>query len=148
MRIIRRGITSIMSRVVNCRSRISAYRDHLARQDAMAFDDSQQAFFIAFAGDICGRRKWRLHCVGTDETHVHVVVSWKGIEGDNVAYAELAKDRIKNLLSLLLNRHEEKSGRRVFSKKSGDRQVRTRRHLDFLKTDYLPKHSGRFWFEG
>jgi hypothetical protein len=96
---------------------LAAYRNHLAHQDPMTFDNAQQSLFLTFATDICTRRNWRLHSLGTDPTHVHIIVSWRNTCGTVPIDSDTLKDRIKNLLSLLLNRHENKIGRRVFSKK-------------------------------
>ena len=107
----------------------------------MLFSDDHYSLLLTILQDICSRRSWRLHCVGMDSTHLHAVVSWHSAFG-----ADDVKDRLKNLLSLLLNRREEKIGRRVFSKKSGDTRVYGKKHLNYLKTEYLPKHPF-FWCE-
>jgi REP element-mobilizing transposase RayT len=122
--------------------RLGDYRNRIANHAAMEFSEDQQKLFLALLHDICGRHGWRFHCVGMDPTHLHPVVSWR--ESHN---SDEVRDRLKNLLSLLLNRHEQAVGRRVFSKKSGDTRVFTKKHLNYLKTVYLPKHSGLFWCE-
>ena len=121
---------------------LGAYRNWIADGDAMVFGEGQLRSMFEFLKEICGRRNWRLHGVGMDATHVHVVVSWK-TEWDG----EMVKDRVKNLLSLLLNRWEGREGRRVFSKGAGKNRVRDATHLWRLRERYLPGHPW-YWCEG
>ena len=120
---------------------LATHRDSIADGDMMEFSVDRRRVLFEILTEVCCNHGWRLHCVGIDDTHLHPVVSWEGeVESGYV------KDRLKNLLSLLLNRREERVGRHVFSKKSGDTRVYGRRHLTYLKTEYLPKHAF-FWCE-
>ena len=109
----------------------------------MEFGDEQQRALLEFILDICGRRRWRVHAVGMDLTHVHVVVSWStNEEPDEV------KNKLKNLMSLLLNKRESRLGRRVFSTGSGGAtRIQDREHLAFLVHEYLPGQGGLAWCE-
>ena len=42
-----------------------------AKFDPVEFDDGMQHILVAGGLDICVRRNWRLHAVGTDPTHAH-----------------------------------------------------------------------------
>ena len=52
--------------------------------------------------DICAHRGWRLHAIGTDPEHVHIVLSWK----PRYPWREVM-DKLKNLLSLFIGRARE-----------------------------------------
>ena len=51
--------------------------DNNARQPKVTFDRLIQEVMILGAHDICRRRRWRLHAVGTEASHVHIVLSWR-----------------------------------------------------------------------
>ena len=52
--------------------------DDRANQPPASFDATAiQEILILGTYDICRRRGWRLHGVGTDERHFHWVVSWR-----------------------------------------------------------------------
>ena len=55
--------------------------------------------------------------------------------------------RLKNTLSLLLNKHFKSPGRRWFVRGGSLRRVRNQNHLNRLIEKYLPDHPGLFWEE-
>lgn len=102
-----------------------------------------QEILILGAFDVCRRRNWRLHAVGTETTHAHFIISWREfISWDQV----LAK--LKNILSLLLGRATGIQGRPWFVDRGSRKRVQNSRHFDYLLDTYLPDHSGIFWREG
>src|SRR5205085_9778091 len=52
--------------------------DRRAKHSRVTFGRDIQKVLILGSIDICRRRKWRLHMVATDPTHVHLIVSWRG----------------------------------------------------------------------
>ena len=118
--------------------------DSCANQDPASFTDEViQDILILGTYDICRRRGWRLHGVGTDDLHWHWVVSWRGF------YPWQEVRRItKNVLSLLLNRITQQKGRRWFVRDGSRKRVTCDEHLEYVLKKYLPDHRGRFWREG
>jgi len=122
--------------------RMGVYRNGIAQQAPMEFSTDQQQTLLKFFREICTKRSWRAHAAGMNLTHIHLVVSWT-----NESDPDKVKNRLKNLLALLLNRNDDRVGRRVFAKKAGDRRVRGMRHLNFLKNSYLRNQGGLYWWE-
>jgi len=117
--------------------------DDCAKFPKVHFDQMVQEILILGAYDICQRRGWRLHAVGTDPSHVHVIVSWRGFRPWHDVM-----DKLKNILSLLLGRATGKAGHRWFVANGSRKRVMNRDHLNYLVTQYLPDHPGVFWREG
>jgi hypothetical protein len=107
------------------------------------FDAPIQEVLILGSYDICRRRNWRLHCVGTDLSHVHMVISWRGFK----PWREVM-EKLKNVLSLFLGRATQTPGRRWFVTDGSRKRVMNEEHLNYLITEYLPDHPGLFWREG
>jgi hypothetical protein len=118
------------------------YREE-AKFEVVNFDTGMQRVLIAGGYDICSRREWRLHAVGTDGTHAHYLISRPG-------YFEFleVRDKLKNLLSLFLGRYTSVSGRQWFAAGGSNQRVKDQAHFDRLVTTYLPDHRGVFWKEG
>ena len=106
------------------------------------FDDELQRLLIDHSIDICRRRRWRLHAVATEPTHLHILVSWTGSR----RWQEV-RGKLRNLLSLGLTRRFKQKGRPWFSTGASRKQVRTRAHFEHLMNKYLPNHGGARWFE-
>jgi hypothetical protein len=128
----------------------SAEREDVAREydasaadEPVAFYDGIQRVLIAGAADICGRRDWRLHAVGTDPTHGHFLISKPGFMD-----WELVRDKLKNVLSLFLGRLTAQPGKLWFVSKGSRKRVADRAHFEYLVDEYLPDHRGLFWKEG
>jgi REP element-mobilizing transposase RayT len=117
--------------------------DQRATATPVNFDESIQRILIRGATDICARRKWRLHAVGTDPGHAHFVISWQ----EFMAWSEVM-EKLKNILSLLLGRDLQKPGGKWFERGGSRRRVKHRAHLHYLINEYLPSHRGLFWKEG
>ena len=117
--------------------------DARAKQEPVTFDTAVQQVLIRGAIDICTRRRWRLHAVGTDPSHVHLVVSWRAY----FPYSEVMR-QLKNVLSYLLGLQIGPRGRRWFVRNGSHRRVKDDRHLNHLVETYLPDHPGLFWCEG
>jgi len=118
------------------------YREH-ARHKAVRFRRFHQSVLVWIAFDACARRNWRLHCVATEPTHVHFLVSWRCEEKWNAV-----RTRLKTLSSLMLGRKCGRPGRKWFSRKGSRKRVRDREHFDYLVNEYLPGHRGLRWRKG
>jgi hypothetical protein len=118
--------------------------DERANQPPASFDErTVQEILVLGCYDVCQRRGWRLHGVGTDPLHFHWVVSWRGF----LRWQEVRR-QTKNVLSLLLNRITGEQGRRWFVRDGSRKRVTDADHLDYLLKKYLPDHRGIFWREG
>lgn len=118
--------------------------DEAASQPAVIFDDAIQREILVLAHQICEEEGWRLEGAGFDESHTHLVVSWH-----HFVSWEKVDQRLKNLLSLKLNRRRGITGKRWFVRRhSAPRQVLDRAHFDRLLKNYLPDHPGIFWKRG
>jgi hypothetical protein len=117
--------------------------DAKATQEPVIFDAEMQNVMIAGAYDICSRRDWRLHAVGFEPNHIHLLISWHGF----TSWLDV-RAKIKTLLSLFLGRLVKEQGRSWFVDGGSRKRVTTREHFDYLIEIYIPKHSEQKWFEG
>jgi REP element-mobilizing transposase RayT len=117
--------------------------DAAATQDAVVFDDRIQRILLSTSHEVCVNRGWRLHAGGTDPTHLHLLVSWRGF----VPCSDVLT-RLKNVMSLRLGQTVGPAGRRWFVRRGSTRRVLTRGHFRHLVCTYLPDHRGAFWREG
>lgn len=117
--------------------------DERAKQEKVTFDTLIQEVLILGAEDICRQRGWRLHGVGTEPSHVHMVVSWKIY----LPWREVM-EKLKNVLSLFLGRVAGQKGRRWFVTGGSRKRVENTEHLTYLLNEYLPDHPGLYWREG
>ena len=110
-----------------------------ARHEAVVFTPEVQALLVAAAQSLCALKDWRLHQVMTDRTHVHTLLSWRGVVPWSSVRRALKYRYTSDLNGAL-------DGSRVWFSESGSRKrVRDRRHYDFLMDAYLPKHDGVYW---
>ena len=118
--------------------------DNAAKQPPVVFDRPLQVEILNLARSICEEEGWLLEAAGFDPTHTHLLISWRPfIEWEHV------DKRLKNLLSLKLNRRRGIRGKRWFVRRhSAPRRVRDRGHLNYLVETYLPDHPGIFWKRG
>ncbi len=123
-------------------SRANQY-NYNAKQDRVAFDELIQQVLILGAHNICQTRRWRLHAVGSDPSHVHLVVSWTSF----IPWKQV-QEKLKNVLSLFLGRATQQPGRRWFVVGGSRKRVTDQEHLSYLLNTYLPDHVGVFWREG
>jgi REP element-mobilizing transposase RayT len=119
-----------------------AYRDAASDQPYL-MDQAAQRFVIDVVRDIGARRDWRIHAVACEPSHIHILVSW---ESDTTWSVLRAK--FKNIIALELSKHYNQMGRHWVSDGGSRKQVKDRRHFDYLMTTYLPKHGGEQWYEG
>ena len=118
--------------------------DDRARFPRVWFSDRDiQEILVLGCIDVCRRRGWRLHGVGTDPTHLHWVVSWPGF----IPWQDV-RQKTKNILSLLLGRLTGLKGRPWFVRDGSRKRVADADHLNYLLDRYLPDHRGVFWREG
>ena len=126
-----------------------------AAQPPVLFDEKVQDALIAASREAAAHQDFRLHCIATEPTHVHVLVSWE----DDRTWQRM-RTGLKQSLTRTLNRAlgsraglpaaiEGKRGdqRRWFSGGASRKRVRDRDHFDHLINDYLPSHHGAFWRE-
>ena len=123
--------------------KMAQHYDDCARFPRVWFSDAIQEVLVLGCIDVCRRRGWRLHAVGTDLTHLHFVVSWR----EFVAW-QYVRQKMKNVLSLLLGRLTGTTGRPWFVRDGSRKRVKNRAHLDYLMDTYLPDHRGLYWREG
>jgi hypothetical protein len=107
------------------------------------FEQEIQVLLTRGMHAICQRRGWRLHGVGNEATHLHVVVSW-------IEFMESGRvmGQLKGALSHQLGREIGPPGRKWFSRGGSEKRVVDQGHFDYLVGTYLPGHSGIFWKEG
>ena len=118
-----------------------AYRS-VARFPQYSFDTPTQEFLIDVVRDVCMRRAWRLHGIGTDPSHIHVLVSW----GSDLAW-ELVRGKIKNIMSTELSRRAGTKGQPWFAEGASRKRVQDDAQFHWLMKHYLPGHQGVCWFE-
>jgi hypothetical protein len=88
---------------------MAADYDEAASQDEVTFDSALQKEILVVANQICDEERWTLEAAGFDATHTHLVVSWRMFMS-----WERVDQRLKNLLSLKLNRRRGITGKRWF----------------------------------
>jgi hypothetical protein len=101
--------------------------DASAEDEPVEFSEAVQRVLIVGGVDICRRREWRLHAVGTDPTHGHFLISRPGFMD-----WEVVRDKLKNVLSLFLGRLTSQPGKPWFAAKGSRKRVADRKHFDFL----------------
>lgn len=117
---------------------------NMANHPPVTFDSKIQSLLVWATYDICVRRQWHLHAVATDTTHVHSLISWNDGE---IEWNEVRR-RQKNVLSWMLGRYMNRKGGHWFVEDGSRKLVPDVDHFRYLKTTYLPKHSGLQWYEG
>src|SRR5579862_2305999 len=115
-------------------SRLANLRDAIATQEPSSFKGDVQSAVIHHSYEICSTRSWRLHALGTETTHLHLLVSTVQF----VRAVEIAA-KIKNILSLLLNQSLNSPGRKWFVRGQSTKPVKARKHFDYLVTEDFPK---------
>ena len=112
----------------------------LQKESTASFDGSIQPLMIAEAIVTADKRRFRLHGVATESTHLHVLISWN----DDRQFAALRRG-LRESISRRLNSH---LARRWLEAGGSRKQVREQEHFNYLMNVYLPKHSGCKWREG
>jgi len=73
--------------------------NRLAKDPAVVFTKQMQEILIAAARDKCAAKNWRLHAIATDNTRVHMIISWRTFMEWNQVI-----NRIKNIMSYRLGK--------------------------------------------
>lgn len=82
----------------------------------------------------------RLHFATVDDTHIHILASWRGRRDER-----LVQQRLKYSITRQLN---QQCARRTWLSKDGHRRyVNNELHFDQLRDEYLPSHMGLSWDE-
>ena len=109
-------------------------------QSTVSLDARKQQSIIENVLDACSLITTRCHAIATDNTHVHILVSWK----TERKYASISK-ALKSRITKALN---AKFGNRIWlSKGSSRNRVTDLEHFDYLMRHYLPSHRGLGWYE-
>jgi REP element-mobilizing transposase RayT len=111
-----------------------------AKHEKTIFTDEIVRAMIEELIESCSKIDCRLHGAGSDETHIHGLVSWKYQRG----WMSVRKS-LKTSLTKRLNQIEGEH--LAFSRGGSRKQVRERKHFDHLMETYLPGHRGWAWYE-
>jgi hypothetical protein len=122
---------------------LGAHRRASQRWPTAEFSATLQPDLGEMARDICNRRQWRCHAVAINETHIHIVTSWRAPPEDPL---EL-QHTFKRLLGWKLAKLTNIQGRRWISDGGRPKPVADLEHLQYLLTEYLPDQGGHFWRE-
>ncbi len=117
-----------------------AKRYRARQKEASAFFDvAVQNLAIEECVTTAEMRRFRLHAIATEPTHLHALLSWT----DERTFEQLRRG-LRESISRRLNKHR----RRRWLEQGGSRkQVRQRAHFDYLMNTYLPNHGGWKWRE-
>lgn len=110
------------------------------RQPAARLSEREQRVVIDNLIGACPLKSLRLYAAATDESHVHILLSWRD-EREPMRI----QDRVKHSLTRALN--EQVFRRRWFTKSGHRKCVNDREHFDHLRDVYLPSHKGLLWDE-
>jgi REP element-mobilizing transposase RayT len=111
-----------------------------SKYDNAQFLEPQQLAAIEVLQEAVGHIGCHLHFVATDATHLHVLVSWKDDRTWQQNRASLKK-------TMTISFKERFGMRPWFVENASRRQVRDRKHFEYLITKYLPSHAGWKWCE-
>lgn len=115
------------------------YRESMPEQEAV-FEEPQQLTIIRAALDAAPYIEVRPHCVATESSHAHVLVSWSAER----TWSHV-RDSLKKRVTIEL---KEAYGRERWLVRGASRKrVTDREHFEHLVTTYLPSHSGWKWSE-
>lgn len=109
------------------------------RQETARFESPAQQLIVEELLVASKHRRFRVHGVATDPTHVHVLMSW-----DDERPFDLIRRGARESVTRRLNRHRK---RQWLSHRGSRKRVRDREHFDHLMSKYLPSHLGLCWFE-
>jgi hypothetical protein len=112
-----------------------------ANEDTVLFDANIQRLLIDEVRIACEKQRYRGHCVATEPTHVHALVSWT----DEREWLKI-RSGLKTSLTMRLNR-DVKRRKHWFVDSASRKQVKDHKHFDHLVTEYLPSHRGWKWRE-
>jgi hypothetical protein len=122
------------------RAMAARYRANMDKS-AVTFSAAIQRHLIEETLNAGDHQQFRCHYLATEPTHYHTLVSWK-------TDREWQTVRAKLRASLTRRMNRELKTQQWFSKSPSRKQVRDRRHFDYLIGEYLPRHRGLKWCEG
>jgi crotonobetainyl-CoA:carnitine CoA-transferase CaiB-like acyl-CoA transferase len=114
------------------------YRQQMT-QDIVRFDHLLQQRMIQTLLESTGKQHFRLHGVATDQSHLHILISWT-----NDRTWEQMRYALKRSLSLALNQIQKQTW---FTRSGSRKRVKDQEHFDYLMQQYLRNHKGAQWFE-
>jgi hypothetical protein len=121
-------------------STAAKYRSRMKCQ-AIEFDESMQLAMIEEVHTASQHQIYCVHCVATEPTHVHILVSWQDEKRDS-------KQLRSSLRQSLSRRLSKQFGRRHWLSEGGSRRrVINDEHFDYLVAIYLKEHGGWKWNE-
>lgn len=118
---------------------LGRHRRSTQRWDSAVFGAEMQSALVDMAIEACWRRGWRCHAAAVNDTHVHMVVSWRE-EVDAVH----VQNTLKRVLGWRAAKVSGTEGRRWFSDGGIPKRVRDNDHLVYLVHAYLPDQGGVF----
>jgi len=110
------------------------------KETSAVFEEVIQQLAVEECVIAASMRRFRLHAVATEPTHLHILVSWSDDRTFEVLRRGLRESISRRLNSAYRRRWLEQGGSR--------KQVRDRAHFNHLMNEYLPKHRGWKWREG
>ena len=113
------------------------YRDDM-NADVVCFDPSIQRVIIDAVIEHCRVKSYHVYAIATDPTHAHILLGWRGF----VRWKDVRR-ALKYSISKQLNEHHGK--RQWFARGGSRKQVKDRKHFEYLTRDYLPSHRGLKW---
>ena len=113
-----------------------------AGENIVSFNARIQLLLIEETRVACEKQRYRGHCIATDPTHVHALISWP----DERPWLKI-RSGLKTSLTLRLNREVQRR-QHWFVDSASRKQVKDEEHFDHLVTNYLPSHRGWKWREG
>ena len=113
-----------------------------ASEPTTSFDAKMQKLLIQETRIACEKQQYRGHCIATDATHVHALISWP----DNRNWPKV-RNGLKSSLTRRLNRNIGQR-RHWFVAGASRKRVKDKTHFGHLINVYLPSHRGWKWREG
>jgi REP element-mobilizing transposase RayT len=112
-----------------------------SNQDGLIFDERVQQAMIHAILAAAEHQRLRIHSVGTDNTHLHVLASW---------HDDRAIDKVAARLRYSITRHLNQTffTRSWLGEGGHTEHVENRGHFEHLINVYIPKHAGLKWREG
>ena len=127
-------------------------RAEIARSPEARFDKALQLAFHEVIPEICTERAVKLHAAATCPTHIHVIYSFKNPACTCGApkfcrkgcpaksHTEKVFTRLKQKLGQSAAKLNQTQNRPWLSRGWNTTPIRNREHLNYLLTEYLPKH--------
>jgi hypothetical protein len=116
------------------------YQDR-TKQDEVLFDSRLQLLLIKETRVACEKQCYRGHCVATEPTHIHALVSWP----DERPWLKI-RNGLKSSLTRRLNCDLQPRDK-WFVESASRKQVKDDDHFNHLINTYLPSHGGWKWRE-